>query len=125
MNLITKLTLACFSLILMAGCNQKEEAKKRPNILFIMSDDHAYQALIPEKRKAMDDAYDKYTDLSGQRDMLLYATVGVYVLNIIDAVVFAHHYKPILPKDVGDKLHFNIGTDPTFSSASVFLSYKF
>ena len=36
------LTLASLALAL-TGCSQKEV--KRPNILFIMSDDHAYQAV--------------------------------------------------------------------------------
>ncbi|OHX64589.1 sulfatase family protein [Flammeovirga pacifica] len=31
--------------ILIFGCNKKETSQKRPNILFIMSDDHAYQAI--------------------------------------------------------------------------------
>ncbi|MBW3469465.1 sulfatase family protein [Arthrospiribacter ruber] len=35
-----------FALIMLSfSCEQKEEEKKRPNIIFIMSDDHAYQAI--------------------------------------------------------------------------------
>ncbi|EOZ95625.1 Arylsulfatase [Indibacter alkaliphilus LW1] len=35
-----------FALIMLNfSCEQKEEEKKRPNIIFIMSDDHAYQAI--------------------------------------------------------------------------------
>lgn len=37
--------LAVFSLCITAGCGQNTETKKNPNILFIMSDDHAYQAI--------------------------------------------------------------------------------
>ncbi|WP_430813525.1 sulfatase family protein [Carboxylicivirga sp. RSCT41] len=33
------------SILLLAGCVQKKETQKRPNIIFMMSDDHAYQAI--------------------------------------------------------------------------------
>ncbi len=40
------LLLPVFGLLLFfVSCSQKEEPKQRPNILFIMSDDHAYQAI--------------------------------------------------------------------------------
>lgn len=47
MNKILSLTLALFATTLI-GCSsttEKTEDSKRPNILFIMSDDHAYQAI--------------------------------------------------------------------------------
>lgn len=37
--------LAIFTLLLMFACTSKQQKDKRPNILFIMSDDHAYQAI--------------------------------------------------------------------------------
>ncbi len=39
------LSLAIFTLLLSACRQAAEEAKERPNIVFIMSDDHAYQAI--------------------------------------------------------------------------------
>ncbi|MFT7032684.1 MAG: hypothetical protein ACJA2S_001185, partial [Cyclobacteriaceae bacterium] len=53
LNSIAKLlmTFICASII-MVGCSAKKEQeasedapKKRPNIIFMMSDDHAYQAI--------------------------------------------------------------------------------
>ena len=47
MKAFLKLVLAFF-VIAMIGCNaaqDKEQSPKRPNIIFIMSDDHAYQAI--------------------------------------------------------------------------------
>jgi arylsulfatase A-like enzyme len=38
-------------MILLAGCTEKAEISKRPNILFIMSDDHAYQAISAYSNK--------------------------------------------------------------------------
>lgn len=35
----------CFALFLLWGCTQPPASPARPNIVFIMSDDHAYQAL--------------------------------------------------------------------------------
>lgn len=81
--------------------------------------------LIPQKRKTMDDAYKKYTNLEKQRNMLLYTTAGIYLFNIIDAVVFAKHYAPILPKNISDNFHFNIGATPKLNSANFLVSYKF
>jgi arylsulfatase A-like enzyme len=37
--------------ILLAGCTEKAEISQRPNILFIMSDDHAYQAISAYSNK--------------------------------------------------------------------------
>ena len=37
--------------ILLAGCAEKAEISQRPNILFIMSDDHAYQAISAYSNK--------------------------------------------------------------------------
>ena len=34
-----------FLLFILNGCSNLESSNKRPNILFIMSDDHAYQAI--------------------------------------------------------------------------------
>ncbi|MGY8946500.1 MAG: hypothetical protein ACKVJS_05540, partial [Flavobacteriales bacterium] len=31
--------------ILLSSCSSKQQKNERPNILFIMSDDHAYQAI--------------------------------------------------------------------------------
>ncbi|WP_268034604.1 sulfatase family protein [Algoriphagus sp. PAP.12] len=43
------LGVASFAFLILIGCSQEpkeeEKAKKRPNIVFIMSDDHAYQAI--------------------------------------------------------------------------------
>ncbi len=46
-NKITKLLTLLFITLLVANCSQKEEKseQERPNIIFIMSDDHAYQAI--------------------------------------------------------------------------------
>ena len=44
MKALLKGTLIVFVVLSSIGCN-KEEVKQRPNILFIMSDDHAYQAI--------------------------------------------------------------------------------
>ena len=44
MRIITFYSLV-FLLILSVGCNEKYSEHNRPNILFIMSDDHAYQAI--------------------------------------------------------------------------------
>ena len=43
--LLSCLLLAIFSIIIGCNSNTKKAEKKRPNILFIMSDDHAYQAI--------------------------------------------------------------------------------
>lgn len=45
MNSIKKLTLFAILLAIFAACQPKKEEAKRPNILFVMSDDHAYQAI--------------------------------------------------------------------------------
>ena len=34
-----------FLLFILNGCGDFEDSNERPNILFIMSDDHAYQAI--------------------------------------------------------------------------------
>lgn len=43
MNKLPVFTL--FTITCLNSCNSNEEAKPRPNIIFIMSDDHAYQAI--------------------------------------------------------------------------------
>lgn len=47
MKHIHSISIFLFSIALLAGCRQKSEVEKeeRPNIIFIMSDDHAYQAI--------------------------------------------------------------------------------
>ncbi|WP_319589331.1 sulfatase [uncultured Draconibacterium sp.] len=45
MNSIKRLTFFVILLALFASCQTKQEEAKRPNILFVMSDDHAYQAI--------------------------------------------------------------------------------
>jgi len=47
MKTIQKITFIILIVATMSGCKEKVEsvAKKQPNILFIMSDDHAYQAI--------------------------------------------------------------------------------
>ena len=45
-------TVICASVLL--GCQKKEDSKqkdKKPNIVFIMSDDHAYQAISAYSNK--------------------------------------------------------------------------
>ncbi len=37
--------VAAITMLILASCNSTKEETKRPNILFIMSDDHAYQAI--------------------------------------------------------------------------------
>lgn len=39
------ISLLVFSLLLLVNCASKEVSESRPNIIFIMSDDHAYQAI--------------------------------------------------------------------------------
>ena len=53
---ITKsILLACIGgLFLMASCQKKVEKAKRPNIIFIMSDDHAYQAISAYSNKLIE-----------------------------------------------------------------------
>ncbi len=41
-------------LFLLTSCNQKVEKPKRPNIIFIMSDDHAYQAISAYSNKLIE-----------------------------------------------------------------------
>ena len=38
-------SIVIFFAILLVSCNEDEQIKDRPNIIFIMSDDHAYQAI--------------------------------------------------------------------------------
>lgn len=46
MNKIQIVVVLVFSIVTMFSCEEKkEQIKKRPNILFIMADDHAYQAI--------------------------------------------------------------------------------
>ena len=46
MNCFSKILISLLILISFSSCTKKEEVSpKRPNILFIMSDDHAYQAI--------------------------------------------------------------------------------
>jgi len=46
MNLIVKLIFICFSIsVISCTNNQSNRIVKKPNIIFIMSDDHAYQAI--------------------------------------------------------------------------------
>ncbi len=39
------LLVSCLCVLAMIGCTEKTAVKKQPNIIFIMSDDHAYQAI--------------------------------------------------------------------------------
>ncbi len=46
MNSLSKILMVFFLLLSLGSCKEQEELRpKRPNILFIMSDDHAYQAI--------------------------------------------------------------------------------
>ncbi len=52
MRLVYRLIIPIISIILFIACQPEKEAlKKRPNILFIMSDDHAYQAISAYSNK--------------------------------------------------------------------------
>ena len=58
-RLIT-ITLMIFGLIFFSCSKKEEKNSKRPNILFIMSDDHAYQAMyrlyvLDKVRKGQED----------------------------------------------------------------------
>lgn len=44
-NKILHLTICLLTIAMLISCSTKEKETKKPNILFIMSDDHAYQAI--------------------------------------------------------------------------------
>jgi len=51
MNLIKPLMLLTGATSLLGACTKSEPVKKKPNIVFIMSDDHAYQAISAYSKK--------------------------------------------------------------------------
>jgi arylsulfatase A-like enzyme len=51
MKILQRITLVFIVATLIVGCKQKADTNKRPNILFIMSDDHAYQAISAYSNK--------------------------------------------------------------------------
>lgn len=52
MKIVKKILLAATSILLLMSCQKNE--KKAPNILFIMADDHAYQAISAYSNKLME-----------------------------------------------------------------------
>lgn len=80
---------------------------------------------IDSRREDMDRAYEKYLDANDQKNTFLYITAGVYILNVIDAIVFAKRHKPDLKNGITDNFKFKVGTNPKLSSAGFYVSYKF
>ena len=82
MKIISKLSLVLTIAIFSIACKTKEKAPKRPNILFIMSDDHAYQAISAYSNKLTH----KMTD---NKDTELLITIGIHnTVRIILKYVF-------------------------------------
>ncbi len=51
MRTIQKIALVISLTALIVGCKEKAETNQKPNILFIMSDDHTYQAISAYSNK--------------------------------------------------------------------------
>lgn len=75
---------------------------------------------IPTVRAQMVDAYTEYEDAAKTRNIFTVATAGVYLLNIVDAVVFAKYYSPSNPKS-----KLNVGFFSNSKSNGVNLAYTF
>ncbi|MDA3893902.1 MAG: PEGA domain-containing protein [Salinivirgaceae bacterium] len=82
---------------------------------------------IPNLRTTMKNEYNKYNNMVAQRNMVMYIAGGLYVLNIIDAVVFAKYHDPnrVKKNDVSDRLRFNVGPGPDMKSGGFYVSYNF
>jgi hypothetical protein len=74
---------------------------------------------IDQKRLAMDLAYDDYIKVAQQRNKFMWATIGVYALNVIDAVIFANFYNP------GKKRNMDVGYIPVKDGGVVSMRMKF
>ena len=80
---------------------------------------------IPQKREEMDNAYQSYQDAAKMRNLCFGITAGIWVVNIVDAAVFANMYKPVLQGSVGNTGSYRLAASPGINSVGASFSIKF
>ena len=80
---------------------------------------------IPQKREEMDNAYQSYQDAVKMRNLCFGITAGIWVVNIVDAAVFAEMYKPVLQGSIGNNGSYRLVASPGINSVGASFSIKF
>lgn len=80
---------------------------------------------IPQKRDAMDNAYQSYQDAVKIRNLCFGITAGIWFVNIIDAAVFSNMYKPVLQGNMGNAGSYRLAASPGINSVGASFSIRF
>ena len=80
---------------------------------------------IPQKREEMDNAYQSYQDALKMRNLCFGITAGIWVVNIVDAAVFAEMYKPVLQGSIGNNGSYRLAASPGINSVGASFSIRF
>jgi len=82
-------------------------------------------SLIPQKREAMDNAYQSYQNAVKTRNLCFGITAGIWIVNIVDAAVFAEMYKPVLQGSIGNEGSYRLAVSPGINTVGASFSIKF